>query len=200
MASLSITSAPLATRRQVTLNARNVKDEAFPFAFVNSSNTITSQTIQFNLVGANAGDQLTNVLVDVFALGTSTAPTGIYVAAYSTAGAQLAVSANLNSSSLWTAATGPQPVPLTTFSAVAGVTNSSGVFLSDSAFYVAFLQNGAFAGTALQLGRFSVPNGEILKAVSGGAIPVGQQASQATMPSTATIAVSAGACFWMGWN
>src|SRR3990167_4944737 len=104
MADLKITPEPgLTPRSQLALTARgliaeNIQTGGGTFAGF----APTSQTIYFGPpVGLRTGDVVANIVMMVTQTGTGTAPTGIYVALYSTASARLAVSANLASDAAW---------------------------------------------------------------------------------------------------
>lgn len=185
------------TRRQLALNAIGLKDELFPATNCNAGAAPTSQTVYYGLMGAKSGDALTSIVMDVFAVATGGSPTELRVGAYSTAGVQLAVSADLKASAIWTSATGRVVAPLTTFTAVASLIDGNGRFLVDTAFYGALWVNGTL--TSLQLGRFAT-SAEICKAIGAGAVQAGVQTGQTSMPSPATIvANTGGSLFWMGW-
>lgn len=181
------TLAPGATTPQAALTGRGLLAETFPVALCDSNIAPTSQTVYYGLLGLVAGQSVVGVSVCVGVVAVGAVPTAIYVALFSTAGTRLAVSNDLKASAIWTTATGPVPAPF------------SGAYVvpTSGAYYVAFLINGVFGGTNLQLRRFGAGS-DTIKALSGGSALYGTQTGQATMPTpTATITVNTPA-LWMG--
>lgn len=175
-------------RPGVNLYARGLLGESQPPTFAAGA-TIATQVAVFIQVTLFAGDPARGAAFYVNTAGTSTAPTGIYAGLYDSVGAQLAVSTNVAASSYWTAAS------LTWAQVPFGSTYT---VPATGTYYVLFLQNGAFAGTALQLGRSLGNQVQVNGALSGALPPQYQQASQATPPSPATYATSGVAYFYTG--
>jgi hypothetical protein len=95
-----------------------------------------------------AGEVLTNILFDVTTAGAGTAPTLIKAAVWDSGATPTckAVSANLATDAMWTAI-GIAPVPV------------AYTFPSEGLYYLAFLKNGAFATTDVQVACVNVNAG-----------------------------------------
>lgn len=174
-------------RAQIALTARGLIAETFQLPIGPAGTAMTSQQVVGTIIGLRAGDVITNIVTNTAAAGTSTAPTNIFLGLYSLAGSRLALTADLAASSNWTA-TGPSQSPLTVPYTVT----------ADGGYYVAFLMNGAFAGTALQLFR-GTNSLDPLKGVGAAAAFAVNQTGQATLPVSATFTV-VNPPFWFGVN
>lgn len=146
--------------------------------------TTSTQLIYAVGIGLRSGQVVTNILLDVEVAGTSTAPTGFYVGLASST-AMIEQSANLAASSaLTTQAIG-------SFALAAPTT-----ITADGIYYVMILMNGAFAGTAHQLGRGSGRNkiGSVWMAATAGS-------GQTTLPANAaaiSLVTTNSLNYWVG--
>ncbi len=154
--------------------------------------TIASQVIYGTLCPFVAGDVVSNVVSYVTTPGSGTPPTGIYVAIYSTAGVQQAVSANLASSAIWTNSTAGvnspfEPAPISWTCPTTGV------------YYLCFLQNGTWGTTAMRFDAGNQGGWVRYNNLSGGNAISVTQSSQATFPTPATFSGNPNTV-WFGWN
>jgi hypothetical protein len=174
------------SRQQLRLQGQGLLDEPFSLFGANLQNTVVgSQTVCYTLCGLKAGDVVASIACSIDAVGVGTPPTAIYVGLYTAAGARVALSNDLSASSIWTASTGRVPAPL----------SGNYTVPTTGAYYCAFLENGAFGSTALQLN--SGPNTAGLGTAFGaGVLGFAAQTSQATLPTTATFAATT-RCFWL---
>lgn len=157
-----------------------------PHLLTTGSN-LNSQVLNGTLVGLTAGETITNLYTWVKTAGTSTPPTGIYLAIYDTSGNRLAITGNLNGSSEWTA-TGYATAALT----------SPFVVPTTGAYYIVLVQDGNWAGTNMVLGVFPTSQAGAAKLGSGPSFGV-TQSGQASPPSTATFSTSTFA-IWYAWS
>lgn len=175
--------------------ARGFYVQNYPYQLATGGYLPTSQLAVFALVGADAGDTISGGCFIVNTAGTSTKPTAIYAGLYDTSGNRLAVSLNVASAAQgaggsWAVAQ-PIQVPFVTPYTIA-VTGG---------YYVAFVQDGSWAGTAMQLGRVG---GGGWDATFQGQSPTvytqAKMAAQATLPTTAVYADSTSdQNIWAGW-
>lgn len=186
------TGGSWAQREQQKFSAIGLKGQTFDIFGIYSAVNLapTSQTLFGTLVGLLASDVVTNVYICVGATAVGTQPTGIFLGLYSTGGALLASTADLHASAIWT---GGNKVVQAAFSSPYTVTASGG-------YYLAFLQNGTWGTTALQLLRGNQTAATLGTALSGGVTPAVTQTGQATLPSTATFTSGATTNYWFGWS
>lgn len=181
-------------RSDVVLSTLGLKGQNFDIFSTGgtwATATIASQWVYYSMTGFEAGDVINNIFVAVGVAGIGTAPTGIYLGLYSLAGAQLGVTTNLAASSIWTAST----------IVVSAALSSPYTVAASGGLYLAFLQNGAFAGTALKLQISSAHPPPAYTAIGSGPIASAAQSGQATMPGTASIAGNGTATVpWFGWD
>ena len=121
-------------------------------------------------------------------VGAGTTPTGIYVALYATNGTRFAVSANLAAGSMWTGAASW---------ITAGALSSPYTFTAPTAAYLCLLFNGQYGTTSAQ--TLGATQSGLGARRSGGLYSAVNQASQATMPSSATFSFSSEG-YWFGWS
>lgn len=176
-------------RAQRALTARGLLAENFNLATATANATIATQIIYGGLIGLNAGDTVTSLVVCVHTAGSGTAPTTIKLGLTDTAGQVLAVTANVASDSKWTS-TGVKKFNVGT---PYPVTVSGG-------YYVVVLQDGAFASTALQFPRANSVGAQELTALSGGVRPaVITSGGKTDISGTLTLAdASASTTYWFG--
>ncbi len=148
----------------------------------------TSQKVYGSMVGLNAGDVVSNVFMALSTAGAGTTPTGIYLGLYTTAGVQLAVSANLAANSGWTG-TGIKSFAL---SSPYTVTTAGG-------YYLCLLQNGTWGTTSMQPFIGGQQTKIVQSAIGSGPTFCVAQTSQATLPSPATF-VGDASNYWFGWS
>lgn len=174
---------------QLARTARGLISETGQLDVHTNAATLTSQKIYCRLLGLAAGDIVTYLCAAVSIAGAGTAPTTIKLALLNTSGVIKAITANLASDTGWTASIGPKEFAASTPWTV----DTSG------AYYVAFLQDGAFASTALQLVRQNSTAGADL-AMTGGARSVASGGTGKTdISGTITFAdMGAGSAFWFG--
>jgi hypothetical protein len=177
-----------ASRSAAALAARNVLSESSPLSTVGAVNDPGSQNRRASLLGLNAGDVVTNILVDLGQVGVGTAPTAIFLALYNSAGVSVAVTNNLASSSIWTTATGPVACPL----------SSPYTVVTGGGYYGVFLINGQFATTPILLG-YTPGRIEAAKPVAGGVANWGIQSGKTELTTALALGTSSLA-FWFGVN
>jgi hypothetical protein len=174
-------------RTQLGVTARGLTAETFPL-YVNASGQVpATQTVYYTLIGLRAGDVITNIAVSVNTAASGTAPTSIFVGLYDSAGNRVALSANLKDDAKFTS-TGQKAFALTAAYTVP----------SDGGYYCAFLIDGTFASTNVQLHRCG-SNTVASAALAGGVAPHGAQTGQTSLPSSATLSANA-IDIWFGVN
>lgn len=145
-----------------------------------------SQVLTARLLGFRVGDVINNVIVWVSQAATGAAPTGIYAAVYNNT-ARLAISGNEKSNAIFTT-TGAAVIPL---AASYTVTANAGL-------YLAFVQDGPFGGTNLNLTRDG--NNSYLTGAIGSGLPrFVTQSGQASPPSPASW-TAASHNVWFAWS
>jgi hypothetical protein len=154
--------------------ARGLLAEPYPLAQANAGRTLATQAVLGVLVPVSFGTTVSGVAVCRTVAAAGTLPTGVYVALYDLTGVQLAVSANVNTLSLWNA-TG-----LTSFAF-----GTAWTVTQDGAVYAAVLKNGTYGSTEPQIATMTAVTGtgSALGSNAAGAVT---QTGQATMPSPAT--------------
>ncbi len=181
--------AKTVSRLQDQLTGRGLITETCPLALVNNTQTPTSKTVYYQLVGLQAGDVATNIVVCAETAGTGTGPTFIGVGLYTAAGVLVASSVNLTASAIWNV-TGPIAAPL---SPAFTVVTSGG-------YYCAFLEDttSAWGSTALVLSRFATTAAGT-KPLGAGAAICAEQTGQTALPTpNATFVTGTGTTIWMG--
>lgn len=179
-------------RRQIQLAARGLIAETYDLeASIGNGTTIGTQAIYGSLVGLAAGDVITNIVACVPVAGAGTVPTLIKLAIVSTAGVVLAATANIAASAGWTSVGLPQFALTTPYT-----------IPSNGGYYIAFLQNGAFATTPLQLMRVGSNNIATVSAIgSGVAAYVAGGTGKTDITGTLTLTnPGGGTSLWFGVN
>lgn len=138
-----------------------------------NSGAPTSQVIYAAGLWIPSGKTITNVHVDLATLAVGTTPTLIKGALLDKTGKVLNQSANIATDGMWTATAGLKTIPL-------GGTVST---TSSDLYYVAFLKNGAFGSTDLQLMRRALAGGQ---ATGTGTALWGQQTGQTDFAANAS--------------
>jgi hypothetical protein len=170
----------LRTRRQLAITAQGIKDAVGDSAVYGTGTSPGTSVEVGRLVGAFDGETVTGVVIKLISI-TSLNLTNAYVAAYTTAGVQLAVSADIKAS---LSATGLLALPFT------GTFVKSG----SSGFYVTFKQTGSTLAT---VARSSAAVGE--NGVNGGSNASIARTGVTGVPDTpATFSANANGWF-MGW-
>jgi lysophospholipase L1-like esterase len=179
-----------ANRVQKALAARNLGGENFSLAAATSSAAVASQQVFLGLLGLLKGDVVANVVIDVAVAAAGTVPTRLELAIVDKTGVTLATSGNVASDAKWTS-TGPKAFAL----------SAPYTVLTSDGYYLAILQNGAFATTPLQLtrqnslagGAQALSGGVRLIAATGGGVT--------TITGTLTLQdPGAGTAYWFAWN
>lgn len=136
------TNGPVPSRGMTAITSRGLLSETYPLAGLNGANAaVTSQQPVCSLLGLAAGDIVTNLIPCITVAGVLAAPTLIKLALIAKDGTVLATTANSATDAKWQA-TGLPEFPLSTPYTVT----------ADDGYYVAMLENGAFA-TPVQLLR-----------------------------------------------
>jgi hypothetical protein len=131
---------PRRERDQLLLTARGLIAENGS-AFINPSGFApTSQIMYVSLIGVRAGDVITNIVLNVQVAAVGTDPTLVKAGLYTTAGTRLAQTANLAADTMFDTV-GYKQMPL----------SSTYTVTTDGGLYVAFLKDGAWASTDVQL-------------------------------------------------
>lgn len=155
--------------------ARGILAEPYPLAQVNSSRTLATQAVLGVLVPVQAGTTVSGVACCIETAAAGTTPTAVYVALYSLAGVQLAVSADVKAIGNWNA--------LGVFSYAFATAYAPS---SDAAVYACILKNGVYGTTEPKIATMTAvtSSGAALGSNAAGAVT---QTGQATMPSPATL-------------
>ena len=161
-----------------------------PFAGEAGGATLTSQQVYFSAIPVRAGMNITGLVFSVAVAAAGTTPTTIKAGLYSTAFARLGLSANVAAASYWTAAVAFVQVPLT---ATYPVT-------SEGLLYGAFLQDGSWGTTQMQITRNGLQNATYATGpISGYPVMSSRQGGQTDLPATATFNTTLNqAPMWMG--
>lgn len=173
-------------RSQLAITARGFLSESAPIGVLNSNLAPATQIVYYALLGLRAGDVVTNLHCALQTAAAGADPTLVKMGLYSTAGTRLAQSANLASDAMWDS-TGIKTVPL-----------SPGAYTvtADGGYYAAFLIDGTFGGTNLQLVRQN-STGAAAGALGANAGSAFQQTGQTDLPSPGTLTASGSTYFWM---
>ena len=149
--------------------------------------TPATQVLYGTLVGFNTGDVITNVCVSITTLGVGTTPSAIYLGVFSTSGTQLAISADVHASSIWTATAKIVQVAMVTPYTVP----------SSGSLYLCFLSNGTWGTTQLQL-QPGTTSGKLLFELGSNPYMFVKQTGQSSMPSPATFVADGIIDLWFG--
>lgn len=179
------------TREALMGAAWGIKGQAWdPYSAAVGGGALTSQRLSGALCGLQVGDVVSNIILNVSQAASGTAPTGLFVGLYDTAGNLKASSNNLNANAIWTSL-GYAVAPL---SASFTVTTAGGYFL-------AALQNGAFGTTNLNVTKNTNVGSNLTLAGPSGLARNPLQNGQTTLPNPATFTAAAGTDnIWMGWS
>jgi hypothetical protein len=183
--------AASAGRQAVRNAALGFTDQTFDlFAAATSSGALATQRVVATMMGLYAGDIVSNIFVSIGTVAVSggTTPSDMRLGLFTLSGTQLAETANLNSSSIWTTAQGifsfalatPYQVPTT------------------GGYYLAAWANGTWGTTQLAL-EFGQPNGNVQKSAVGNQFSV-IQGAQTTFPTAATWTTGSNAPFWFAFS
>jgi hypothetical protein len=149
---------------EIALAGEGLKTQGYPRNLINAGGVPVTQRIDAMLVPLREGTVLTNIHCAVPAAGVGTGPTLIKLAILSKAGVVQRQTANVGTSAIWTTL-GPKTIPLT----------AAWTCPADDVYYIAFLQNGAFGTTAMQLARNTLYLSQLFAAIGSGVSP--QQAT-----------------------
>lgn len=168
----------------ILLAAKGLLSDSGPAQFYGTASTLATQTVQYCLLPLRGGMLISNVVIYVATAAAGAAPTTLQFGLYSGPLVRLAVSANEAGDVKYTtvgfkviALTVPYLVP------------------ADGGFYVAPLQDGAYAGTPIQFGR-TTTNADT--ALPGFLAITGNQTGQTSLPANGAITAGQGPCFWVG--
>lgn len=179
------------SRSQILQTARGLITESFPATSISSGTVGTSQTIYFSAIGLKAGDTVTNIVPFITAAASGTAPTSVYAALYSSGGDLIKQTANyaISGQSATLAVSGYATLALTSAYAVT----------ADGLYYAAYLKDGTFGTVDLAIGVGITVQTGVLNAYGSNPRLAATQASQTSMPTSATFADSASLTpLWLG--
>lgn len=178
-------------RDEIRRTSKGFLSETFPAQCSGGLVTVASQRIYGGGIGLAAGDVVTNIHVGVAVAGTSTAPTTIRLGLATSAGVIVATTADLHASANWTE-TG---IPTSALTVPGAYTVPS-----DGLYYPCFLQNGSWAGTAMQLFMATALGVSVALTLGSNPTAMFQWSSQSDLPAVgASLTFQAtGSPVWFG--